>query len=182
MRGRLALALVSARAATCPQKQCGRRRHCQARFGKAGDNLNTKLGACPIMDEVEWRAVSLGIQAARMLLEPDYSAREEAEAAKRPKLSFEEEERRRRSPEAARERAEAKQRRLAHPGFPYWDLAWIEAHEGTLFLPRDPAEMQRQFLAFMAEEGCRCARERRMRAECREGCVNAAEPADAGRA
>jgi hypothetical protein len=183
MRGRLALALVSARAETCRQKTCARKGHCQARFGKRGDNFHTKLGACPIMDEVEWRAVSFGMQGANKLLEPFFRALDDAAAEASPKLSWEERQRRYWSPEAVRAREAAERRRLAHPGWPIWELVWNEARgEEGLVLPRNLAAMENKLVAFMAEEGCRCARERRMRAECFDGCAKAisAEEAQEG--
>lgn len=104
MRGRLARALVSARAEACPQKMCGRKRPCQGRFGKHGDNFHTKLGACPIMDEVEWKAVSFGTQGTLKLVAPIYRAQREAREAAEPKLSGAERARRYNSPEAVRAR------------------------------------------------------------------------------
>jgi hypothetical protein len=69
MKGRLALALVSARAERCANKACGRARRCLARFGP-GANYHTPMGSCPNMSAAEWRAVSWGMEAGLMILRP----------------------------------------------------------------------------------------------------------------
>jgi hypothetical protein len=60
LRGRLAWALVSERARSCPRGGCGRRRMCLGAM-KPGSNFHTKIGDCPNMMEHEWRLVSLGM-------------------------------------------------------------------------------------------------------------------------
>jgi hypothetical protein len=74
LKGRLVLAIVSARANLCPNKRCGRERRCLARFSLRS-NYHRKLGDCPIMSEAEWRAVSLGLQANRKFNAPFYRSR-----------------------------------------------------------------------------------------------------------
>src|ERR687894_563351 len=81
LKGRLVLALVSARAERCPRKTCGRLRRCAARFGQVGSNFHTRIGDCPNMGEAEWRVISLGMQRNLQLLKPHLEAREGLDAA-----------------------------------------------------------------------------------------------------
>ena len=51
---------------------------------------------------------------------------------------------------------------------------WREVSgEEQIVVPRDVVKEGKQLMACMAENGCLCARERRMRAECSDGCEKA---------
>jgi len=67
LKGRLALALVSERAAECRNKACARKRQCLARMGK-GFNCFKPMGDCPNMTETEWRMVGFGMACMRLRL------------------------------------------------------------------------------------------------------------------
>lgn len=156
-KGRLALALVSARAERCPDKRCARLRRCGARFGQVGSNVHTPIGACPNMSAAEWRAVSVGIQMNDMRLAPWFAARRASADAADEIVSWEEQKRRWNTPEAAAARAESEKRRLASPGVEYWVLLWRDFHEDTLAYPRDRRAADRLVIKYMRRCGCRCA-------------------------
>ena len=174
--GRFALALVSARAGKCPQKQCMRKRRCLARFGP-NDNFHREAGNCPMMSGAEWRSVSLGIRGNWSLLGPWRAARcdkveaEEEARDKAEKLSREERVRRFWSKEAVAKREEEERRRLSGPGHEYALLLWLRARGDDLTFPRDVAASGERLIAWRRKHGCRCALERRLECEDAEECV-----------
>jgi hypothetical protein len=161
-QGRLALALVSARASECPNRRCGRKRHCLARF-EPGKNIHDRIGTCPNMSEDEWRIVSLGMQRNVFgVLQPFEWARLEAEEAAKPKISWEEQKRRYWSKEEVEKRAEAARREERSPGWTYGKYLWLTPRNGKLEITTDMAGRGLKLIEAMAKLGCRCAKERKL--------------------
>ena len=174
--GRFALALVSARAGKCPQKQCMRKRRCLARFGPR-DNFHTEAGNCPIMSGPEWRSVSLGMRGNWSLLGPwraaqqDRAEAEEEARDKAEKLSREERARRFWSKEAVAKREEEEKRRQSGPGYEYARWLWMRGEGENLYFPRDVMASGQRLVAWRLQRGCRCAIEGRLECEDAEECV-----------
>ena len=183
--GRFALALVSERAAKCPNRACHRRKRCLARF-RPGDNYHRPAGSCPIMTAAEWRSVSLGMRGSLLLLQPWLGARQderEAEEEAREKaegLSREERIRRWRSPEAEAKRREEEKRRLSGPGHEYACLLWMRGEGEHLWRPRDYVEAGEDPIAWKVRHGCICARAGRLDCEDEEECFRRVSGASGG--
>ena len=167
MRGRLALALVSARAQKCPNRRCARKRHCLAAF-RHDSNFHTRLGNCPIMSEIEWRAVSLGMQRVGTKIQRRPRAHAGPPDPSSQKLSAEEQHRRFWSAEAVKERADAEERTKRFR-WPYASFLWTETEGERLAEPKNIAAAERALVAFMLGQGWSCAKAGRVTEECLEG-------------
>ena len=156
MKGRLALALVSARAKKCPRKDCARKGRC---LGRLATSFHAPIGDCPNMSAAEWRAVSLGVQRNLMRLKPSMEARRarEASSAGLDRISWAEKVRRYNAPEAVAARAEAARRQAASPGGLYAEMLWYEPGDDGLKLPRDTSGAGRRLVGDLAAAGCLCA-------------------------
>ena len=160
-QGRLFYAIVSARAKECPNRKCGRKGYCLARFGQKELNFHTKIGACRNMSEAEWRIVSLGMCTNYIdNIEPLLRRRDDARDALKPQLSWEEEKRRWWSAEEVTKRAEANCRREAWRGEPYWYWLWLTVRGDEICLPSAPQRLGEALIRDMAARRCRCAQER----------------------
>jgi hypothetical protein len=172
MRGRLALALVSARAKHCPDRRCARQRHCLAEL-KRGSNFHTRLGNCPIMTEAEWSAVSLGMQRVCKEVHAYLRSLDEPEDKSWRRLSPEERYRRSNSPTAVTARAAAEEE-AGGWRWSYRSCLWTEVGEKGQSEPANIPAYERALINYAVAHGCRCAKEGQVVEGCR--CERAARP------
>ena len=153
VRGRLALALVSARAELCSNKACGRERLCLARFGPRA-NIHDPKGACPNMTDAEWKIVRIGIARSMLLVRrwimtggEEQAEKEDAEAER-----------------AAAARGKKTLHRKARKALSarwgtYADDLWGEIVGNRLRRPRDIRRANAEIIAYMADRGIYSAAE-----------------------
>jgi hypothetical protein len=150
-RARLALALVSARAHQCPNKRCGRVRHCLGAM-KLGHSIRAPMGDCRNMSAAEWRVVSLGImrnaeRQRRFFRQQDALLDAALDAF----------------PKAERAELRAAIRRAGEPagddkgGVSYWSMLWLEDVGGRLVAPPGIVRANAEIVAYWAKRGVRSA-------------------------
>jgi hypothetical protein len=135
-RARLAMALVSRRARSCPDKKCGRRRQCLGGM-QPGNGKTVYHCNCPIMNETEWDAVLTGVLRVADMLRRHSRAEREAEWEAEAALPKKEREARRRTTAEASPEDDVTTFR---PSYSAW-LWSSEMKDKTTGMPRDCAAL-----------------------------------------